>query len=113
MRVDQFTPVVFSNAWDHLVLEPNTKGEDFSASLNPRRHVYNQENPMPADLIKSLVQQHTASARRRAVVPGLADAEAVPELCQLPQNGPTGVTDVIAGKGGGLVIVLHGKPGVG
>ncbi|KAF7328981.1 p-loop containing nucleoside triphosphate hydrolase protein [Mycena venus] len=62
-------PVVFDeNAWDHLVLDPETK-----------------------DLIKSLVQVTRNSNKVKSNI----------------------ISDVITGKGGGLIAVLHGPPGTG
>ncbi|KAJ7334774.1 P-loop containing nucleoside triphosphate hydrolase protein [Mycena albidolilacea] len=61
-------PVAFDeNAWDHLVLDPETKV-----------------------LIKSLVQ-----------------------VTRNSNTGSTIINDVITGKGGGLICVLHGPPGTG
>jgi len=61
-------PIAFDeNAWDHLVLDPETKG-----------------------LIKSLVQVTRSSNTTTNII-----------------------SDVITGKGGGLICVLHGPPGTG
>lgn len=35
------------------------------------------------------------------------------EVATTAQDGSEVISDVISGKGGGLVIVLHGRPGVG
>ncbi|THU94882.1 hypothetical protein K435DRAFT_779208, partial [Dendrothele bispora CBS 962.96] len=66
--VDEIQPVVFDEkAWDHLVLDPDTK-----------------------DLIKGLV-----------------------EVTKNENTASRMVNDVISGKGGGLIAVLHGPPGTG
>ncbi|KAJ7471855.1 P-loop containing nucleoside triphosphate hydrolase protein [Mycena latifolia] len=68
-RVTEIEPISFDeNAWDHLVLDPETKV-----------------------LIKSLVQVTRNSNRAASKI----------------------ITDVITGKGGGLICVLHGPPGTG
>ncbi|THU97682.1 P-loop containing nucleoside triphosphate hydrolase protein [Dendrothele bispora CBS 962.96] len=66
--VDEIQPVVFDEkAWDHLVLDPDTK-----------------------TLIKGLV-----------------------EVTKNENTTSRMVNDVISGKGGGLIAVLHGPPGTG
>ncbi|KAL8279877.1 hypothetical protein RQP46_007727 [Phenoliferia psychrophenolica] len=57
-------------------------------------------NPSHKDLIKSLVAQNSKIARKKAEKPEDKDA----------QNS---VEDLVAGKGGGFVMVLHGNPGTG
>ncbi|TFK48813.1 P-loop containing nucleoside triphosphate hydrolase protein [Heliocybe sulcata] len=67
-NVEQLKPVVFDeNAWDHLVLDPDTKA-----------------------LIRGLV-----------------------EVTKNANSTKTIISDVISGKGGGLIAVLHGPPGTG
>ncbi|KAJ6617973.1 P-loop containing nucleoside triphosphate hydrolase protein [Mycena sp. CBHHK59/15] len=67
-HVDDIGPVTFDeNAWDHLVLDPETKV-----------------------LIKALVQVTRNSNSSSKII-----------------------TDVITGKGGGMISVLHGPPGTG
>lgn len=67
-HIEHLAPVIFDeNAWDHLVLDPDTKA-----------------------LIKGLVEVTRNVNSTRKII-----------------------SDVISGKGGGLIAVLHGPPGTG
>ncbi|GAA5974885.1 hypothetical protein JCM11641_008411 [Rhodosporidiobolus odoratus] len=93
LSVTDFSPIEFrENAWDQLVLDRETK-----------------------ELVKGLVENNEAVRRARGRGKGKKRREG--------EEGPEGegeeveerkvVTDIVDGKGGGLVIALHGLPGTG
>ncbi|KAI5475272.1 AAA family ATPase [Pseudohyphozyma bogoriensis] len=100
MMVTQFEDVAFNEkAWDQLVLENDQK-----------------------DLIRGLVEQNSLHSKGRAEVRSSSSASVVKEQDTEPEKEvekaeeggkPPKMVDFIAGKGGGLVIALHGRPGVG
>lgn len=64
-------------------------------------------DPNYKELIRSLVQQNHSLSRARAI-------EAADKGKVEPVTDSKGtIKDVVSGKGGGLVVVLHGRPGVG
>ncbi|KAI5475269.1 AAA family ATPase [Pseudohyphozyma bogoriensis] len=96
MLVNQFEEIKFNEkAWDQLVLDEDQK-----------------------DLIRGLVEQSSLNAKEKVEI-GMAvrekDAEkgkGVKEKVAAEKKLPK-VHDFVSGKGGGLVIALHGRPGVG
>lgn len=56
-----------------------------------------------ADLVRSLVQQNSTLSKARAVERNSTEVSKTTKPLE----------DVIGGKGGGLIAVLHGRPGVG
>ncbi|KAK4049370.1 hypothetical protein OIV83_004102 [Microbotryomycetes sp. JL201] len=88
LLVDKFTPIEFNPlAYKHLVLDPNYK-----------------------ELILSLVKQNHTLSRARAIQAGHREKDASDGASD---GQPCMISDVIQGKSGGLVIVLHGSPGTG
>ncbi|KAM0792905.1 hypothetical protein ACM66B_002666 [Microbotryomycetes sp. NB124-2] len=91
LLVDKFTDIQFNpEAYEHLVLDANYK-----------------------DLILSLVKQNHTLTRARAIKAGHRDERDTGKLSTEANVQPGMISDVIEGKSGGLVIVLHGSPGTG
>ncbi|GAA5874915.1 hypothetical protein JCM8547_003609 [Rhodosporidiobolus lusitaniae] len=101
MLVESFEEIVFrKDAWERLVLEEETKGI-------VRGLVENNEAVRRA-------KRRIARAAKTAGMKGRGEGEGggESEEGEKEKEGRTR-TDIIDGKGGGLVIALHGMPGVG
>ncbi|GAA6041759.1 hypothetical protein JCM8097_008317 [Rhodosporidiobolus ruineniae] len=92
LTVELFSPIEFRDeAWDLLVLEEETKV-----------------------LVKGLVESNEAVRRAQGRGRGTRKAGGnSEEEEEAEEKKPKLVTDIIEGKGGGLVIALHGLPGTG
>ncbi|KAM0749809.1 P-loop containing nucleoside triphosphate hydrolase protein [Meredithblackwellia eburnea MCA 4105] len=71
--------------------------------FNDNAYDYLVIDPDQKDLIKSLVEQNSKAALQRA-----SENDGQPEAAHLSTKN-----DFIGGKGGGLVVALHGRPGTG
>ncbi|GAA6041757.1 hypothetical protein JCM8097_008316 [Rhodosporidiobolus ruineniae] len=92
LSVELFSPIEFRDqAWDLLVLDEKTKA-----------------------LVRGLVENNDAVRRARARNSKEKEAEAGTRTGEeLVEQKPKVVADLIEGKGGGLVVALHGPPGTG
>ncbi|GAA5961988.1 hypothetical protein JCM3765_007185 [Sporobolomyces pararoseus] len=88
MSVEGFSEIEFRNdAWDRLVIDKDYK-----------------------ELIRSLVGQNTANANQ---IIGKGKSAVGEVEAEAEEKKGDDLGDIVEGKGGGLVIALHGLPGVG